>query len=61
MAIRIETDDRLSIGDHVERDGGQFVVTEAAVWSDALDRYAYTEATLEPAGGDDDAGEVGDQ
>lgn len=53
MTIRIETADRLSVGDQVERDGGKFVVTWTAVWSDALDNYAYTEALLEPAGGDD--------
>lgn len=53
MTVRIESANRLSVGDHVERDGGTFVVTEASVWSDALDNYAYTDATLEPVGGGD--------
>lgn len=61
MAIRIETTDRLSVGDQIDHDGGKFVVTGTAVWSDALDNYAYTEALLEPVGGGDDAGETGDQ
>ena len=61
MSIRIESKDRLSVGDRVERDGGTFVVTEAAVWSDAADNYAYTEAVLEPVGGDDDPGPDRDQ
>lgn len=51
MAVRIESQDRLTVGDQVEHDGAPFVVVEAAVWADALDRYAYTVATLEPVGG----------
>lgn len=53
MAVRIETPDRLSVGDQVDHDSGKFVVTGTAVWFDALDNYAYTEALLEPLGGDD--------
>ncbi|MDN4645362.1 hypothetical protein [Arthrobacter sp. PsM3] len=53
MTVRIESTERLSVGDEVDHEGGTFVVTEAAVWSDALDNFAFTEALLEPLGGDD--------
>lgn len=53
MAIRIETTDKLKVGDQVDRNGKKYVVTEAAVWSDALDNYAYTEAVLKLDRGDD--------
>jgi len=56
MSVRIESKDRLSVGDRVERDGGTFVVTETAVWADAADNYAFTEAVLEPVGGDNGPG-----
>lgn len=61
MPIRIESKDRLSVGDRVEHDGGTFVVTEAAVWSDAAGNFAYTEASLEPVGGDSGPGPDRDQ
>lgn len=61
MALRIESKDRLRVGDRLERDGGTFVVTEAVVWSDAADNYAYTEALLEPVGGGNEPGETGNQ
>lgn len=61
MSIRIESKDRLSVGDHVDHGGAEHVVTAVAVWSDALDNYAYTEAELAPVGGEGDAGEVGNQ
>ncbi|QDG88864.1 hypothetical protein [Pseudarthrobacter sp. NIBRBAC000502770] len=61
MTIRIETPNRLSVGDQIDHGGGKFVVTGTAVWSDALDNYAYTEALLEPVGGENDVGETGDQ
>jgi hypothetical protein len=53
MPVRIESVDRLSVGDHVDHDGAVFVVTEVAVWSDAWGAYAHTAATLEPLGSDD--------
>lgn len=53
MPVRIESKAQLSVGDQVEHEGANFVVTEAAVWSDALDNYVHTEALLEPVGGDD--------
>ncbi|MBT2566601.1 hypothetical protein J7I84_08855 [Arthrobacter sp. ISL-85] len=52
MPIRIESKDRLTVGDRLERDDGTFVVTETTIWFDAADNYAYTEAMLEPVGGD---------
>jgi len=57
VTVRIESVDRLSVGDKVNHDGGKFVVTEAAVWSDPWGDYAHTTATLEPVGGDDEPGE----
>jgi len=53
MAIRIETTDKLKVGDSVERNGKTYVVAEAVVWSDAADNYAYTEAVLKLDKGDD--------
>ena len=61
MPIRIESKDRLNVGDRVEHDGGAFVVTEAAVWWDAAGNYAYTEVHLEPVGGEDGPGPDRDQ
>ena len=58
MTVRIESVDRLSVGDKVDRGGAGHVVTEVAVWSDALGAYAYTAAILEPAGGDDESGKA---
>jgi len=53
MAVRIETTDKLKVGDSVERNGKQYVVDEVAVWVDAADNYAYTEAVLKlDKGGD---------
>lgn len=61
MPTRIESKDRLSVGDRLELDAGTFMVTEAAVWTDAAGNYAYTAATLEPVGGDDGPGPDRDQ
>ena len=58
MSVRIESVDRLSVGDKVDHEGGKFVVTEAVVWSDAWGEYAHTAAALEPVGGDDEPGEA---
>lgn len=57
MTVRIESIDRLAVGDHVDHDGGKFVVTEAAVWSDAWGDYVHTAAILEPHEDDDEPGE----
>lgn len=61
MSNRIESKDPLSVGDKVERASGTFIVTEAMVWTDAAGNYAYTEAVLEPLGGDDGPGPDRDQ
>jgi len=58
VTVRIESVDRLSVGDKVGHDGAEHVVTEAAIWSDALGDYAYTVAILEPSGGDDESGKA---
>lgn len=58
MTVRIESSDRLSVGDHVEHEGIGHVVTEVAVWSNPWGDYVHTEATLEPVGGDDEPGEA---
>ena len=53
MAIRIESTDKLKVGDAVEHNGKKYVVAEAVVWSDAADNFAYTEAVLKlDRGGD---------
>ena len=53
MAIRIESTDKLKVGDSVEHNGKKYVVAEAVVWSDAADNFAYTEAVLKlDRGGD---------
>lgn len=53
MAIRIESTDKLKVGDSVERNGKAYVVDEVAVWTDAADNFAYTEAVLKlDRGGD---------
>jgi len=53
MAIRIESTDKLKVGDSVEHNGKKYTVAEAVVWSDAADNYAYTEAVLKlDRGGD---------
>ena len=53
MAVRIESADRLKVGDHVDHNGKKYTVAEAAVWSDALGNYAYTEAVLKLSRGSD--------
>ena len=53
MAIRIESTDKLKVGDSVEHNGKKYTVAEAAVWTDAADNFAYTEAVLKlDRGGD---------
>ena len=53
MAIRIESTDKLKVGDSVEHNGKKYTVAEAVVWSDAADNFAYTEAVLKlDRGGD---------
>lgn len=56
MSVRIDSVDRLVVGDKVTREGVEYVVAEAVVWSDAWGDYAVTTATLEPAGGEDEPG-----
>jgi hypothetical protein len=56
VTVRIETTDKVKVGDHVDHNGKKYTVAEAVVWSDALDNYAYTEAVLKLARGD--AGEA---
>lgn len=53
MSVRIETTDRVDVGDQIELEGVPHVVVEAAIWTDAADNYAYTVAYLAAAGGDD--------
>lgn len=53
MAVRIETTDKLKVGDSVDHNGKKYTVAEAVVWSDAADNFAYTEAVLKLDKGDD--------
>lgn len=57
MTVRIESADRLSVGDKLDHEGAEHVVTEVNVWSDAWGDYAHTVAALEPVGGGDEPGE----
>ena len=57
MTVRIESVDRLSVGDEVSHEGADHVVTETVVWSDPWGDYAHTEAALEPVGGDSEPSE----
>jgi len=52
MAVRIESDKKLKVGDEVEHNGKKYTVAEAAVWTDAAGDFAYTEAVLKLARGD---------
>lgn len=58
MTVRIDSTDRLSVGDKIDHDGSAHVVTGASVWSNAWGDYSHTEATLEPVGGGDEPGEA---
>jgi len=58
MTVRVESVDRLAVGDKVDHAGADHVVTEVAVWSDALGAYAYTVAALEPVRGGDESREA---
>lgn len=61
MSVRIESPECLSVGDRVDHDGAEHVVTDAVVWTDAWGVHAHTAVTLELVGGDDEPGETGDQ